>query len=177
MLEAERRPQARQPRSVATGGPSLFNITPQQERELQAQHQRRREQREAQIKAVKNQAEALADASGRGRPRTSAASQQPPPGMTAQQFQMLQQEQRAMAQQQQQMQSVAAMGGPAGRTVPGQYPRPAQYTRNQQNQYQPGQPYPGTYQNQPATQPRRTGGPVMMNIPAPHNNTFNANRR
>jgi hypothetical protein len=165
VVEAEGRPQARQSRAVATGGPSMFNITPQQERELQAQHQRRREQRAAQIKAVKNQNEALADASGRGRPRARNAPQQPPPGMTPQQFQMVQQEQRGRVQQQQQMQSVHAMGGPAGRNVPGQYPRQTSTAHNQYNRRIPPQ------------QPRRTGGPVMMNVPTQHNNTFNANRR
>ena len=100
-----------------------------------------------------------------GRPRARNAPQQPPPGMTQQQFQMVQQEQRGRVQQQQQMQSVHAMGGPAGRNVPGQYPRQTSTAHNQYNsRIQP-------------QQPRRTGGPVMINVPRQHNNTFNANRR
>jgi len=120
LLEAERLPTDRQPPTRATGGPSMFQISPQQERDLQAQHQRRRQQMEQQIKAVQNQRRAEAETTGRARPMTSQQQQAPlPPGMTQQQHQMLQQEQRAVAQQQRQMHRM----GMGGRGMAGQMPR------------------------------------------------------
>ena len=165
LLEAERKPPDRQPVNRSTGGPAMFQISPQQERDLQAQHQRRREQREQQIKAVQNQRQAEAESTGRARPRT-AHQQQPqaplPPGMSQHQHQMLQQEQRAVAQQQQQLQRMSGRGmagrgmgqmggrgmGQMGGRGMGQMPRAT------------GGPV------QMGHMPRATGGPVQMgNMP------------
>ena len=152
LLEAERKPQDRQPAPRTTGGPSMFQISPQQERDLQAQHQRRRQQREQQIKAVQNQRQAEADAAGRGRPR-QAPTAPLPPGVTPQQHQMLQQQQRAMVQQQQQMQQMrgGVPPGQMGRVGPGMMPRATGG---------PGMMPRAT--GGPGVMPRATGGPVQM---------------
>lgn len=158
LLVAERQPTDRQPPArtpVSTGGPSIFQISPQQERDLQAQHRRRQQQREQQIKAVQNQRQAEAEATGRARPRGAQQAQAPlPPGMTQQQHQMVQQQQRAMVQQQQQMQNM----GMRGQGMPGQGMRG-------QGMMGPGMMGPGMRGGMPAQQPQRpraTGGPVQM---------------